>query len=31
MGAGAVTDPFDECHMGITVEFVAAKWGVRLD
>jgi acetyl-CoA C-acetyltransferase len=25
---GALTDPFDTCHMGITAENVAAKWGV---
>lgn len=25
---GALTDPFDDCHMGITAENVAAKWGV---
>jgi len=24
----ALTDPFDDCHMGITAENVAAKWGV---
>jgi acetyl-CoA C-acetyltransferase len=25
---GALTDPFDDCHMGITAENVAAKWKV---
>jgi acetyl-CoA C-acetyltransferase len=25
---GALTDPFEDCHMGITAENVAAKWGV---
>jgi len=25
---GALTDPFDDCHMGLTAENVAAKWGV---
>jgi acetyl-CoA C-acetyltransferase len=25
---GALTDPFDDCHMGITAENVAEKWGV---
>ena len=25
---GALTDPFDDCHMGITAENVAAKWGI---
>jgi acetyl-CoA C-acetyltransferase len=25
---GALTDPFDDCHMGTTAENVAAKWGV---
>jgi acetyl-CoA C-acetyltransferase len=25
---GALTDPFDTCHMGITAENVAAKWGI---
>src|SRR2546422_379171 len=25
---GALTDPFDDCHMGITAENVAARWGV---
>ncbi len=25
---GSVTDPFDDCHMGITAENVAAKWGI---
>jgi acetyl-CoA C-acetyltransferase len=25
---GALTDPFDDCHMGTTAENVAGKWGV---
>src|SRR4051812_13558731 len=25
---GALTDPFDQVHMGITAENVAAKWGI---
>src|SRR6266508_950949 len=25
---GALTDPFDSCHMGVTAENVAAKWAV---
>jgi len=25
---GALSDPFDSCHMGVTAENVAAKWGV---
>jgi len=25
---GALTDPFDDCHMGITAENVAAKWDI---
>ncbi|MCH8505733.1 MAG: acetyl-CoA C-acyltransferase family protein [Ectothiorhodospiraceae bacterium] len=25
---GALTDPFDKCHMGVTAENVAEKWGV---
>ena len=25
---GALTDPFDDCHMGVTAENVAARWGV---
>jgi len=25
---GALTDPFDDCHMGITAENVATKWGI---
>ncbi|HMA47007.1 MAG TPA: acetyl-CoA C-acyltransferase family protein [Frankiaceae bacterium] len=24
----ALTDPFEDCHMGVTAENVAAKWGV---
>ncbi len=25
---GALTDPFDDCHMGVTAENVAAKWDI---
>ncbi|MFQ5756001.1 MAG: acetyl-CoA C-acyltransferase family protein [Acidiferrobacterales bacterium] len=25
---GALTDPFDNCHMGITAENIAARWGI---
>jgi acetyl-CoA C-acetyltransferase len=25
---GALTDPFDDCHMGTTAENVAARWGM---
>jgi acetyl-CoA C-acetyltransferase len=28
MMVGALTDPFDDCHMGITAENVASKWGI---
>ena len=28
MMVGALTDPFDQVHMGITAENVAAKWGI---
>ena len=28
MVVGALTDPFDDCHMGVTAENVAAKWGI---
>jgi acetyl-CoA C-acetyltransferase len=28
MMVGALTDPFDSVHMGVTAENVAAKWGV---
>jgi acetyl-CoA C-acetyltransferase len=28
MMVGALTDPFDSVHMGITAENIAAKWGV---
>jgi acetyl-CoA C-acetyltransferase len=28
MTVGALTDPFDDCHMGVTAENVAVKWGV---
>src|SRR5215831_7470820 len=27
---GALSDPFDDCHMGITAENVAAKWGITV-
>src|SRR6266705_123583 len=26
---GALSDPFDDCHMGITAENVASKWGIN--
>jgi len=26
---GALSDPFDDCHMGVTAENVAAKWGIN--
>jgi acetyl-CoA C-acetyltransferase len=26
---GALSDPFDDCHMGITAENVAAKWNIN--
>jgi acetyl-CoA C-acetyltransferase len=26
--AGALSDPFDDCHMGVTAENVAEKWGI---
>ena len=26
---GALTDPFDDCHMGVTAENIAAKWQVN--
>jgi acetyl-CoA C-acetyltransferase len=26
--SGGLSDPFDDCHMGVTAENVAAKWGV---
>jgi acetyl-CoA C-acetyltransferase len=26
--AAALSDPFDDCHMGITAENIAAKWGI---
>jgi acetyl-CoA C-acetyltransferase len=29
MMVGALTDPFDDCHMGVTAENVAAKWGIN--
>jgi len=29
MMVGALTDPFDTVHMGITAENVAAKWGIN--
>src|SRR5438874_11967117 len=25
---GALSDPFDDCHMGVTAENVASKWGI---
>ncbi len=25
---GALTDPFQSCHMGVTAENIAAKWGI---
>jgi len=25
---GALSDPFDDCHMGVTAENVAGKWGI---
>src|SRR5207237_5271837 len=25
---GALSDPFDDCHMGVTAENVADKWGI---
>jgi acetyl-CoA C-acetyltransferase len=28
MTVGGLTDPFDDCHMGVTAENVAAKWGI---
>ena len=28
MMVGALTDPFDDCHMGVTAENVAAKWNI---
>ena len=28
MMVGALTDPFDDCHMGITAENVAEKWNI---
>ena len=28
MMTGGLTDPFDACHMGVTAENVAEKWGV---
>ncbi|MGQ9611262.1 MAG: acetyl-CoA C-acyltransferase family protein [Chloroflexus sp.] len=28
MMVGALTDPFEDCHMGMTAENVAAKWGI---
>ena len=28
MMVGALTDPFDDCHMGVTAENVAGKWGI---
>ena len=28
MMVGVLTDPFEDCHMGVTAENVAGKWGV---
>ena len=28
MMVGALTDPFDDCHMGVSAENVAGKWGI---
>lgn len=28
MMTGALSDPFDDCHMGVTAENVAAKWNI---
>jgi len=28
MMVGALNDPFDDCHMGVTAENIAAKWGI---
>ncbi len=28
---GALTDPFKDCHMGITAENIAEKWGIDRD
>jgi acetyl-CoA C-acetyltransferase len=28
MMVGALTDPFDDCHMGVTAENVAARWEI---
>ncbi len=28
MMVGALNDPFDDCHMGVTAENVATKWGI---
>ena len=28
MMVGALTDPFDTCHMGVTAENIAEKWGI---
>jgi acetyl-CoA C-acetyltransferase len=28
MMVGALTDPFEDCHMGVTAENVAGKWGI---
>jgi acetyl-CoA C-acetyltransferase len=28
MMVGALNDPFDDCHMGVTAENVAVKWGI---
>ncbi|PMS36762.1 acetyl-CoA C-acetyltransferase [Trinickia symbiotica] len=31
MMVGALTDPFSDCHMGVTAENVAKKWGISRD
>ncbi|MFQ3663849.1 MAG: acetyl-CoA C-acyltransferase family protein [Chloroflexaceae bacterium] len=28
MMVGALNDPFDDCHMGVTAENIATKWGI---
>ncbi len=28
---GALSDPFDDCHMGVTAENIAEKWGIGRD
>lgn len=29
MMVGVLTDPFEDCHMGVTAENVAGKWGIN--